>query len=238
MKTLTSLVVSSLLGCFGQLSAQTGLTFNLGGAGETVSNQMVFANNGVTATATAWSVNRSSQGLGFAQSQLVQWSPGIGVKNSTEVITDTPYVPFYVDNQDHYDFVLFVFSEKVDITRVKIHPSSGSFDLDASFWLGNVDENLDLTGEVFADLGGYGFGSKINNDGVVSNSPRDLGITTPGDGVNAILIGARIGGDADFDRFKLSSITASTVIPEPSSFAMLAGSLALVVGRRRRNARA
>lgn len=238
MKTLTSLVVSLSLGWMCQLSAQTGLSFHLGAAGETISDHMIFASGGVTATATAWSVNRSSMASGFASSELVQWSPGIGVKNSSEVITDTPYVPFYVDNQDHYDFVLFVFSEKVDITRVKVHPSSGSFDLDASFWLGNVDENLDLTGDVFAALGSHGFGAQINNDGIVSNSPRDIGITTPNGGVNAILIGSRIGGDANFDRFKLSTITGTTMVPEPSSFALVAGSFTLLVSRRRRDNRA
>lgn len=235
MKSPASLLVSLALGCAGQLCAQTGLSFNLGAPGETITDKLIYSNNGVTATATAWSVDRSAMASGFAKSELVRWSPGIGVKNSTEVITDTPYVPFYVDNQDHYDFILFVFSEKVDITQVRVHPSSGTFDLDASFWLGNVNPNLNLTSDVFGNLASLGFGSRIDNDGVVSNSPRDLGITTPGGGVNAILIGARIGGDSNYDRFKISTMTGATVIPEPSSFAWIAGSLALAFRRRRRH---
>ncbi len=235
MNTLTSLVASLSLGLICQLSAQTGLNFNLGSPGETIADHMVFTSGDVTATATAWSVNRSAMASGFAESELVSWSPGIGVKNSSEVITDTPYVPYYVDNQDHYDFVLFIFSEKVDITRVRVSPSGRSFDLDASYWLGNVNPNFDLTGDLFADLSGHGFGSQINNDGVVSNAPRNIEITTPGNGVNALLIGARMGGDSDFDRFKISTISGSTMVPEPSSFALVAGSLALLVGRRRRH---
>ncbi len=234
MKFLTNLIVSMFLGFAGQLCAQTGLTFNLGAAGESFHNELIFANNGVTATATAWSVNRSDLASGFAQSQVAQWSPGIGVRNSSEVITDTPYVPFYVDNEDHYDFVLLVFSEKVNLTRIDVTPSSGTFDLDASFWLGNVNSNLNLTGDVFNDLAGSGFGSRIDNDGVISHSPRSLNITSPIGGVNAILIGARVGGDANFDRFKISGIGGSTMIPEPSSFALVAGSLAMLFSRRRR----
>lgn len=234
MKILSGLIVPLLFGFAMPLSGQTALNFNLGATGETIQDQLVFANAGVTAIATAWSVDRSSMASGFVQSELVRWSPGIGVKNSSEVITDTPYVPFYVDNQDHYDFVLFVFSEKVDITRVSVHPSAGTFDLDASFWLGNVDSNIDLTGDVFADLSGLGFGSRINDDSYASNSPRTLNITTPAGGVNAMLFGARVGGDYENDRFKISAFGGTTVIPEPSSFALIAGSLLLGVLRRRR----
>lgn len=233
MNASTRLFVSLFFACVAPLSAQTSLNFNLGGPGETIRDQFVFADGGVTATATAFSVDRTISGATLQDSQIVQWSPGIGVKNSSESITNVPYVPYYVDNQDHYDFVLFVFSGKVNVTSVKVSPSSGTFDLDASYWLGNIDTNSDLSGVSFADLSSLGFGSRIDNDSVASNSPRTFGITTPTGGVNAMLMGARIGGDANHDRFKISTVQGIAVIPEPSTTGLLICSLALALRRRR-----
>lgn len=234
MNALTRVVVSSFLALSSQLVAQTSLDFNLGGPGETFHETMIFSDGGVTATATAWSLSRTAQNPTFAQGELVQWSPGIGVKSGTETITNVPYVPYYVDNEERYDFVLFIFSKKVELSTVKIHPSSGTFDLDASYWLGNVDSSLDLTGDSLSSLISSGFGSRINDDGVASNSPRFLDINTPTGGVNALLIGARIGGDSEFDRFKISALGGTTVIPEPSSAMLALGALGLALGRRRR----
>lgn len=234
MKNFTSLFVSMLLAISGHAFGQTSLNFDLGGPGENIQNHLVFSCEGVTATATAWSIDRNQMSLGFAASEVVQWSPGLGVKNSTEVITDTPYVPFYVDNQDHFDFILFVFSQKVDINSITVHPSAGTFDLDASLWLGNVDPALNLTGSGFGNLAGYGFGSRIDNDSFASNSPRSFGISSPTGGVNAMLIGARIDGDGEFDRFKISGFSGVTVIPEPSSLLMGLGALGIALRRRRR----
>lgn len=234
MNALARTIVSSCLVLSSQLGAQTSLDFNLGGPGETIQDQFIFSSGGVTATATAWSISRTAQNPAFEQAELVQWSPGIGVKSGSEVITNVPYVPYYVDNEDHYDFVLFIFSKKVELSTVKIHPSSGTFDLDASYWLGNIDSSLDLTGDSLASLISSGFGSRIDNDGTVSNSPRYVNVVTPTGGVNALLFGARIGGDANFDRFKISAIGGSTVIPEPGSAMLALGSLALAIGRRRR----
>ena len=68
----------------------------------------------------------------------------------------------------------------------------------------------------------------------MSNVPRTFGISSPTGGVNAMLIGARVGGDSNFDRFKITTITGATVIPEPSSLGLALGSLALLLVRRRR----
>ncbi len=234
MKTPVRLFVSLAFVFAAHLSAQTGLHFNLGGPGETIQDRFIFSNNGVTATATAWSASRTETNPVLHESEVVQWSPGIGVKNASETITNVPYVPYYVDNENHFDFVLFVFSQQVDISSVRVHPSAGTFDLDASYWLGNIDPAANLTRIGWSDLSGLGFGPRTDSEGTVSNTPRDVVIATPAGGVNALLFGARIGGDANFDRFKISTIQGSTVIPEPGSAAMLLGSLLLAVGRRRR----
>ncbi|RYD17669.1 MAG: hypothetical protein EOP88_25355 [Verrucomicrobiaceae bacterium] len=233
MNALTRTLVSSFLALSGQLLAQTSLDFNLGGPGETFHDRMMFADGGVTVTATAWSISRANQDAVLQQAELVQWSPGIGVRSGSEIITDTPYVPYYVDNEDRYDFVLFVFDRKVQLSTVKIHPSSGTFDLDASYWLGNINPSLDLGGDTLASLISSGFGSRIDNDSVASGSPRTVDLTTPADGVNALLFGARVNGDADFDRFKISALGGATVIPEPSSAMLALGALGMAMVRRR-----
>jgi len=235
MSKFTRVFAALCCAIVGSLSAQTSLKFNLGGPAnvESMHNSMIFASGGVTATVTAWSISRTASNPTFMQSQVVQWSPGIGVKNSTEVITDTPYVPYYVDNQDHYDFVLFTFSRKVDLDSIMIHPSAGTFDLDASYWTGNIGSNFNLTGDTLASLTSQGFNSVIHNDSVASNSPRTFNLDNPAGGVNALLIAARIGGDSNYDRFKLSTLQVTTV-PEPTSAGLMIAAIALGLGRRKR----
>ncbi len=236
MKTIKCLFASLFLISIGQLTAQTSFTLNLGGPDpvETIQNSFIFADGTIKATATAWSISGAAANPSFMQSEVVQWSPGLGVKNSSEVITDTPYVPFYVDNENHYDFVLFIFSGKVDIMHVAINPSGRTFDLDASFWLGNVNPALNLTGQSLEGLDALGLGSPLSNDAAASNSPRSVPVVTPTGGVNALLFGARVNGDVNLDRFKISSVSGTTVIPEPSSaaLAMMLGGFALC--RRKR----
>ncbi len=243
MKTIMPVLACLLALWSPRAAGQTSLSLNLGAAGETVRDQMTFSNGGLTATATAWSLSRLSGDAVFERSEVVQWSPGLGVKNPYEFITDTPYVPFYVDNRDHYDFILFVFSESVEIKSVSVSPSAGTFDLDVSFWMGNVSGTPDLAGDSFADLAGLGFGARIDNDWYSSNASRTIGITSPDGGVNALLFGARVNGDSTFDRFKISTIGVTTIpqspeniglVPEPGSAALLAFGAACLGFRRRR----
>lgn len=236
MKTFTHHVVCFSLLCTGSVLAQNSLNFGLGNpsGGENIQNQLIFSNGGITARATGWSVSRTASSPVFQASQVAQWSPGIGVKNSSEYITDTPYVPYYVDNQDHYDFVLFVFSEKVEIDSVTVSPSAGTYDLDVSLWLGNVDSNLNLTGNSFADLNSLGFGTRVDDDWYATNSPRNVNLATPVGGVNAMLVGGRVGGDSSFDRFKVNTVYGATVIPEPSPVGLLGLAAVMLAARRRR----
>jgi len=236
MKTALRTVAPLIVACICQASAQTSFALNLGGPDnvETIMNSMVFANNGVSATAKAWSISRTASNATLQTSQVVRWSPGIGVKNSSETITNVPYVPYYVDNEDHYDFVLFVFDRKVDVSTVRVTPSSGTFDTDVTYWFGNTSPSVSLTGSTLANLSSLGFGSAINSDTSPSNSARNISLSIPSTGVNAILIGARISGDSDFDRFKVATVSGVTVVPEPASMGLLAFGAAIAMLRRRR----
>lgn len=214
------------------LAAQS-FDMNLGGeiGLETIKNQFVFTSGNLTATVTGWSVARDNANATFQQSQIAQWSPGIGVKNSSETITDIPYVPYYVDNQDHYDFALFIFNKKVDIDRISVNPSGNNFDTDVSYKLMNVATTYTPGGLKLSDLG-----TLSNNNTSASTAARWVNITTPADGVNAILIGARTNGDSSFDRFKIGvmqGIVPVQTVPEPSCLLLAAASSALFFRRKR-----
>lgn len=218
MKTLLAALACWSLAVLCRTEAQNSVSFNLGAPGETITDQLIYSNNGLTATATAWS--RPVSGGMFEQSQLAQWSPGIGVKSAGEVITSVPYVPFYTDNETYYDFVLFVFDRPVEIDQVKVHPSGNTFDLDVSYWLGNIDPSLDLAGAGFNDLSGLGFGPRIDDDVPAGNAARWVNVNSNTGGINALLVGARVSGDSGIDRFKIQTLDVTPAIPEPASALM------------------
>ncbi len=238
MKAPSRLVALISLALLGQVSAQKSFTLNLGGSAntETIKNSMMFSGGGVSAIARSWSVSKTESNAKLAQSEVVQWSPGLGSKNSSEQIKDIPYVPYYVDNEDHYDFILFVFDQKVDLTSLSVTPSGKTFDTDVSYFFGNVNEKISLTGVGLNELPKLGFGSQLNNNTSPNNAARSFGIKTPEGGINAILVGARIGGDSDFDRFKVSTIRGNTItaVPEPSAVGLIALGCVMASLRRRR----
>lgn len=239
MKTYLRIIGSIVAMSFAQANAQNSFQLNLGGKDnvETIKNSMIFSGNGVSATAKAWSISRTATNAKLQASEIAQWSPGIGVKNSTETITDVPYVPYYVDNEDHYDFVLFVFDQNVDITSISLTPSGKNFDTDVSYWFGNVSQDVSLTGKDLNQLSALGFGSRFDNTTTASSSSRTVSISSPVDGVNALLVGARVETGTSFDRFKLSAVSGTTspaAVPEPSALGLFALGMALAAGRRKR----
>ncbi len=240
MKAFLRILASLAVACLCQVSAQTGFTLNLGGAtnAETIKSSMVFSGGGVSATARSWSISRTDPRGEFTRSEIVQWSPGIGSKNSSEAITTVPYVPYYVDNEDHYDLILFVFDQKVELTSLSLTPSGKTLDTDVSYWFGNVDPNVSLTGDNGSGFSSFGFGSMNSSDTSPGSSARSFNLTgAPTGGVNALLVGARVFGDSDFDRFKISAIRGDTVVnavPEPGATGLIALGFVLAGIRRRR----
>jgi MprA protease rhombosortase-interaction domain-containing protein len=237
MKTLIALtaglVVASSLASHGQ-----SITWDLGGNagyGLSTGQSLNFTKSGVKVTASAWSYTKGSSNSALEASKLGQWNPqGLGVINNEES-NSSPW--HQVDNYKQNDYVLFVFDTLVDVSSVRIQASPGPYDLDVSYWVGNItSSNLDNV--TYTGLISRGFGAEQVNNGSYTSNSRDVSIISPGSGVNAILFGAKRGviTDAhskDLDAFKIRSISA-TVIPEPSAALLtVLGALGFCLRRRR-----
>jgi hypothetical protein len=152
---------------FGLASSASAASFNFtGGAGVgSIGNSLAFGPvSGVTVTATAWYLEdfSSDSGDNFAKAALGQYSGGLGVCTSAEESgDDTPFdncgsPQHAVDNLGgQQDFILFVFSQAVDLGNLTI----GWYDddRDVNWWMGN-GAPTSLLGIDFDDLGANGFG--------------------------------------------------------------------------------
>lgn len=210
---------------FGSLVFADTITWNFTGSGGygNFGVPRTFTQNGITVTATAWGYTADLMGgtdNGFQIAGLGQWSTGLGVCNQSEGLQcGSP--AHQVDNVGADDWVLFKFSTPVDPLSVRVDPY-GTWDTDVSYWVGNVNPSLSLSNFMYSDLGGLGFGSRIDQNGPYTSNPLNVPITSPL--VNALLFGTKIGGDpfssaSEKDRFKIASLTAT--VPEPSSFLLM-----------------
>ena len=207
-------------------SALQGGAFGAGSSG----NTRTYSSGGITVTVTGWGYTFGTTDSALQAAALGKWSPGLGVCNNTEDCEDPQH---QVDNVGADDWVLFLFSAPVDVTSVRIDPS-GVYDRDASYFLGNTANPLNLNGVTYAGLAGLGFGGVQNDSSFADSAFRDVAIN--GGFVNAMLFGGFLNGEDQDDRFKIKSLTATTAVPEPASIMLMLGG-AGILGRMRRRRR-
>lgn len=196
----------------------SGTTVTPSGSG--FGNSLTFTADGQQIRLTAWSL--TSGGV-FEAAQILRYHGyGLGICNQGEGTgcNSPSHQIDNVGNNDRNDFVLIELlgGGTFDPTGATIrrYSSDNAYkDLDVTYWVGDGNLPLDLTGNALQDLAGLGFDSQFNDDTANSASNRTVwigGDTT----ATALLFGGRIGTDEN-DAFKLQALTASYSAPPPPS---------------------
>jgi hypothetical protein len=189
-------------------------------------NVRTFTEGGITVSVSSWGYTFGALDDAFEKARLGRWTTGLGSCNAEEISCGDPN--HQVDNVGADDWLLFLFSEPVDISSVRVDPH-GIWDRDVSYYVGDVAIPFDLTGVNYAALGALGFGSLFSDSSTVSGAFRDVSIA--GGFANALLLGGYEGETDDY--FKVRGLTAVPV-PEPGSLLLFLTGTAVFAGSRRR----
>jgi hypothetical protein len=231
----TCLVASALLSLLALSANGQNTSWNLSGSGGEGSfeNTLIFQNSGIVLKATAWAYTFGTKNDALETAALGRWSTGLGVTDQAEGLpAGNP--EHQVDNYGPDNWVLFQFSSPMENVSVVINPY-GVYDRDVTYWTGNTDSSITLTGKTYSDLSALGFGTLVNDTSVASEYARAVTISsaTP---FTTLLFGTQMGEPtgSNIDRFKIVSI-AGTAVPEPSAFSLLGlGLMAFAFRRSRR----
>jgi hypothetical protein len=202
----------------------------------TYGNVRTFLAGGITLSVSAWGYTYGNPDNGMEAAALGRTTAGLGSCNQSEGV-NCGARNNQVDNVGADDWILFIFSQAVDITAVTIDPYGGSYDRDVSYWAANVGPvtpPVNITGLSYSFLG-----PRTDQTYDAGSGPVNVGIA--GGLVNALLFGARV--ESSFsasDYFRIVSLTAdvprTAAVPEPSSLVMMVVGLGTALKRKLRRA--
>ncbi len=230
---------------------------NAGGAGS-YGNNLVFADGGITVTASAWaetgSESPASSGYYLLQTaQIWSWSTGLGVCNRNEGVASGS-----CNNNEHEldavgrdDLMVFYFDQVVSFAalQVTVDPYDGSGsdpnDRDLRYWVSTVGAAPALGTYTFNTLAPT-FGTGFLSSAASSYNPFTHSLTGGSGGAltgNLLLISgnyanrncttANVSSDSECEAYKISSLTIQAV-PVPGAVWFTGSALGLLGWVRRR----
>jgi len=216
------------------------LTGNTSTSGTAGNSRIFSATDGTTTIqvrATAWSATPlKSGGYSISKAYLGDYSYGLGVTAAGD--GNGSNNEHTIDNKGSIDFVVLQFSQVVQVGNAALTPFSisGSIDNDSTIGIGSTSAAWNSAVN-FTDLSLFGNFYDLYGNGRTST----IDINPNGFQGNLLLVGASFDNDRNYDGFKLGSLTVSTVpppaVPEPATWAMMIGGMALVGTAMRRRRR-
>lgn len=185
-------------------------------------NSWSFTVDGITVTATGWSITGGSANDKFQTAKVDKYAGGLGVCDREELCGHgSPRA----DNLGRYEFLLFEFDALVHPLSITISPD-GDFSGQVSCYAGTI-ASPHLTGKKPSALDSLGFAGPTD---YTAEGSGLITVNLDAGNVNAILFGSFsdvLNGD-----YLVSSITADVPqpapVPEPATFGLLGCALAAI----------
>lgn len=248
------LVSALLLALASNIQASTTVDFTVPGSpanmnGSGFGNSLYFSGNGLTVT--AWATTGLPNGANslINDAQIDRFNTGLGVCNRQEGV-NCSNPAHQVDNIGDDDYVLFLFDQQVEFENIVIDPF-GVWDRDVSYWVADINASGVMSGLDPADLDPQSGNTNQNGptnsadfpnynrkNAGISSGPKTFNLVNAfgGNVGNALLFAARAdaGDKKDNDRFKISSLTYTAVVPVPAAVWLFGSGLLGLVGIARR----
>jgi hypothetical protein len=179
--------------------------------------------DGTKVEVTAYSLNGST----LAQAAVGAYTPGLGILNGANDGSHT------IDNSGLVDIMVFQFDKVVTVDKVGL-VEFGDTDFNYDVGSTNVAFASTLT---FANLSAFTSAFGALNTSILSNgngSSGDRDINNTNMSGNLFYVAAAFSNSSSNDSFKINGITYTSSVPEPASWAMMIGGLAVVGSAMRR----